>query len=398
MMADANRKSIRMAVLTSHPIQYQAPLFRRLSQVPGLALRVFFCWDFGVREGRDPQFGRAFKWDIPLLEGYDYEFLKNVSSDPGTHWYYGLKNIDAVERILAYMPDVCWINGYCHWTERQVLKHLKRRGVQILFRGESNFLVSPPLWKRMIKWFYLRWWFANVDRFLCIGSLNREFYLHYGVSEEHLFLAPYAVDNDFFSGCSETAQIEARRWRVDLGIAPDTTVVLFAAKLIPKKRPLDLLRAFAGCRHVKHAVLVFVGDGELRDDLIKEVERLRLTDRVYLLGFQNQSRMPTCYALGDIMVLPSMIEPWGLAVNEAMNLARPIIVSTRVGAAPDLVAPGKAGWIFPAGDSEALTRCLDEALEDRRRLVYMGIEARERIKQWGIDQTVEGILNAVRSL
>src|SRR5262249_23258545 len=106
---------------------------------------------------------------------------------------------------------------------------------------------------------------------------------------------------------------EARAWRSELGIAEGDLVALYAAKLIAVKGCADLVQAFAS-KERKNAHLVIVGDGVLRPEL--EALAQRSGASVRFLGFVNQKRMPVAYALGDVFVLPSRFEPWGLAVNE----------------------------------------------------------------------------------
>src|SRR5262249_11172834 len=146
-------------------------------------------------------------------------------------------------------------------------------------------------------------------------------------------------------------------------------VVLYAAKLIPMKSAATLIHAF-GSRSRGRAALVLVGDGPLRGELTALAKRYS-SARVHFLGFVNPSRMPAAYAIGNLFVLPSVYEPWGLAVNEAMNLGLPVVVSDQVGCGPDLVSPDN-GWVFPAGNAESLGRILDAALPDPDGLVRRG--------------------------
>jgi glycosyltransferase involved in cell wall biosynthesis len=384
--------TMRLAILASHPVQYQIPLFRELATRPGLDLRVFFCWDFGVEQRHDPGFGRALKWDIPMLDGFEHEFLRNTSPDPGTHHWRGLVNPTACERISTWAPDAVVVHGYSHWTEQQVIVKLPRLGLRVVLRGESNLLRSRPLPLRLAKQVTLRWLLRHVSAVASIGSLNRAYWLHYGFPDEGIFLAPYTVDNTFFARRRDESRALASAWRSDMGIASGDPVVLFAAKLIPVKCCELLVRAFA--RGVEHGVLVIVGTGALEADLRALAQRLA-PGRVHFTGFVNQSRMPAAYALGDVFVLPSAFEPWGLAVNEAMCLGLPVVVSDQVGAGPDLVS-GKNGWVFRSGDETALAAVLREACASPERLRAMGQNSIDRIASWGIPSTADGILSAAR--
>jgi glycosyltransferase involved in cell wall biosynthesis len=386
---------VRLAILTSHPIQYQAPLFRALAARPSLELKVFFCWDFGVKATRDPGFGQSFVWDIPLLTGYEHEFLRNVSPRPGTDWFFGLVNPDAARRVHDYRPQAVVVHGYSHLTENVVIQASRSAGIPVLLRGESNLLRQRPALVRVGKRLALPLVMSRLAGALAIGTHNARYLEHYGVPRERIFLTPYAVDNAFFREQARAARTEARAWRAKLDIPSDHLVVLFVAKLIPEKACADLIRAMGSLRR-RDVTLVIAGDGPLRTD----TEALAagypgLSTR--FLGFANQTRMPAVYALGDLLVLPSLSEPWGLVVNEAMNLGLPVIVSDQVGAAPDLVSSAN-GWVFPAGDIPALTAALREAISDRTALKRRGEASRARIAEWDIHHTVAGFERALEAV
>lgn len=386
---------LKLAVLTTHPIQYQAPLYRALAARPDVALKVFFCWDFGVRDARDPGFGRTIRWDVPLLDGYEHTFLPNISTRPGTDHFFGIVNPAAGREIAAFQPDAVVVHGYTHATELAVIAACRARGIPVLLRGESNLLPRRSTWVRAIKRIGLPAVLHNIAGALAIGTLSSRYFAHYGVPEDRTFLAPYTVDNAFFQRLADGARAEARAWRRELDLGEDERVVLFAAKLIDVKAPLDLLRAFAAISP-RGAALVFVGDGKLKSELSAAAASFSHVN-VRFTGFVNQTRMPAAYALGDLFVLPSRFEPWGLAVNEAMNLGLPIIVSDQVSAAPDLVS-ARNGWVFPAGDVDALSRVLRAALDDPEGLKRRGQASLERIAEWDIPHTADGFLRGARAV
>jgi glycosyltransferase involved in cell wall biosynthesis len=383
---------LRIAILTTHPIQYQVPLYRALESRGDVAIKVFFCWDFGVKETKDPGFGKTFRWDIPMLEGYEHEFVKNISRRPGTNHFFGIVNPTAPSRIAAFQPDAVIVHSYVHFTEHEVMAAARLKGWPVLLRGESTLLPARKPWIRAAKRALLPPLFRGLGGALAIGTLSARYFHHYGVPAERTFIAPYTVDNAFFQSRAEEARADARAWRAELGIPEGDLVVVYAAKLIPVKGCADLVQAFAS-RPRKGAHLVIVGDGALRDELSSLAQSTGASIR--FAGFVNQKRMPAAYALGDVFVLPSRYEPWGLAVNEAMNLGLPVIVSDQVGAAPDLVGTDN-GWVFPAGSVSALARVLDDALSDRAALARRGEASRNRIAGWDIPHTAEGFVRGAR--
>jgi glycosyltransferase involved in cell wall biosynthesis len=386
---------LRLAILATHPIQYQAPLFRALATRDDVVLKVFFCWDFGIKETIDPGFGKSFAWDIPLLDGYDHELIPNLAKKPGTNHFLGLLNPLAPARIRNFRPDALVIHGYAHFTELEMIASSRLLDLPVLVRGDSNLLHRRPAHIALAKRLVLTPLFKALGGALSSGRLNTQYYAHYGIPAERIFPAPFTVDNAFFLAREAEARAEAKTLRANLGINDSDIVAVFAAKLLAHKGCADLIRAF-GARPRKNAHLVIVGDGPGKDEYVALANRLA-PGRVHFLGFFNQQRMPTAYVLGDVFVLPSHYEPWGLAINEAMSLGLPIIASDQCGAVPDLVFSDN-GWVFPAQNVAALAGVLDAAFSDREGLARKAAASRKHIATWDIPQTAEGFVRAARAV
>ena len=354
----------RIAFVVSHPIQYLVPLYQKLAGRDDIAVKVFFTWHAGERAVDDPGFGRPIAWDIPLTDGYDFETVANVAFDPGTHTFLGLRNPMLLDRVMSWQPDVVHINGWAWLSHLQLLFALKRRGVPTLFFGNSHLLdgkTDGPRW--WIKSAVLHRVYSWPTACLFAGSANRAYFEIFGVSPQRLYPCPHAIDVGRFAEPAAQREDEAARWRSELGIAADCKVLLYAGKFEAKKRPTDLMRAF-GRLPDPSLMLVMVGSGELQS----EIDAIAAGDpaRFRVLPFQNQSRMPIVYRLGDIFVLPSGFgESWGLAVNEALACGRPVIVSDRVGCAADTV-DASCGRIFRADDWAAFGRAVEAMFGDPR--------------------------------
>jgi glycosyltransferase involved in cell wall biosynthesis len=385
---------LALAIISTHPIQYYAPLFRRLAETPGLAVRVFYLWDFGAAERHDPGFGQALRWDIDLLGGYDHEFVPNRARGPGTHHFWGIDNPTLPARVAAFRPDAALLVGYNYPSFLRLLLSPRLARCKFLLRGDSHRLVPRRGPMETLRRALLAALFKRFAGFLYVGAANRRYYLQHGVPERKLFFAPHAVDNDRFSAARADAEKEARAWRHELGIGDDRRVVLFAGKFEPIKRPLDLVEAFAAAAPAE-AVLLLVGSGPLEGEL-----RRRAGGRpgVRFAPFQNQSRMPRTLAAADVLALPSASETWGLVVNEALCLGRPVLVSDRVGCAEDLVEPGADGWVFPAGDVAALAAALRKALAPGVDLRGMGERGREVVSRYHYRATVAGLMSCLGAL
>lgn len=385
----------KLAVINTHPIQYYSPYYRQLDDRPGLDVKVFYSWRGSTEEAYDPGFEQDVSWDIPLLEGYDCTFVENTSSDPGTHHFWGITAPQMIDRVEEWSPDVVLIFGWNYRTHLRVLLYFHAR-IPVLFRGDSTLLDESFGLRSWARRLWLRWVYRHVDAALYVGQNNRDYFEAHGLTNDDLFWVPHAVDTTRFAEMNG-AEDKAARWRRELGIPSEAPVVLFAGKLEPKKAPDVLIEAFLGLES-REAHLVLVGSGPIEESLHHRTED---HSRVHFLGFQNQSEMPVVYRLGDVFVLPSRGpgETWGLAVNEAMACGRAVVVSDKVGCAPDLVDE-KNGAVVPAGEPSALRQTLENLLRDKERLREMGRRSVERISKWSVEraavrteEAVQGVLN-----
>ncbi|MFZ4565274.1 MAG: glycosyltransferase family 4 protein [Prochlorococcaceae cyanobacterium] len=386
---------LRLAVVVSHPIQYYVPWFVALAQRRDLVLRVFYLWTGMGGAARDPGFDQTIRWDLPLLQGYDHTFVPNRSRRPGSDHFGGLHCPDLPRQLRDWRADGVLLFGYAWRAQLQLLLDPRLASMPVLLRGDSHDLVPRTGPRALLARLVRRILFRRLAGALAVGEANRRHLLASGLPPQRIVLAPHAVDNDRFLAAAAAARAEAAAWRGRLGIDPTAPVVLFTGKFIAKKRPLDLLEAFLALDHPT-AALVLVGAGPLETPLRQRLARAPGA-RVHLTGFVNQSAMPAAYALGDVIVLPSEGpgETWGLCINEAMNLGLPAIVSSHVGCGPDLVLPGRTGWVVPAGDRQALADTLAEALADPGRLKRFGEAARQRVAHYGYDATTAGLLQAL---
>lgn len=391
----------RLSVVLSHPVQYYSPWLAMLHARHELELMVHYLWDYGVSARVDSGFGHAVQWDMPLLEGYPSEFVPNVSARPGTDHARGLDNPTIVERICAARPDAILFFGYAYASHLRALFAPRLWHVPKLLRGDSHDIARPAGLRSHAMRTLRRGVFSRFDACLAVGRANARYLKASGVPEDRIYFAPHCVDNTRFRGAASIAISEARQWRTSLQIPPDARVLLFAGKFEAKKRPLDLLEAFLGIDLSRRsgAVVLFVGAGALEPQL--RARSAGHEDVVFFAPFQNQSLMPRVYASGDVLVLPSFGsgETWGLAVNEAMNLRRPVVVSSHVGCAEDLVVPGETGWVFPAGDVSALQSAIEQVVSIPEDLLrQMGERAQQRVECYSYAAAADAVVAAVEAV
>jgi len=389
------RRRCRLAVVSTHPIQYYSPIFRALAGSAEIDLRVFYTWSQAAKNGIfDPGFGKQVDWDIPLLEGYAFQFVQNVAARPGLAHFGGLHTPTLAREIVAWGADALLVYTWNSRAHLNALRRFKGR-LPVLFRGDSTLIDRQPWWRKILRWVCLRWVYSHVDVAIAVGTHNRQYFRWCGLSADRIAIAPHSVDTVRFGADAARHETRAAEWRQELGIGSGAIVILYAGKFQAKKNPHLLLDAFSGLSG--HAHLVLVGNGELENELRCKALEMRC-DRVHFLPFQNQTLMPAVYRLGDIFVLPSHgpEETWGLAINEAMASGRPAIASTKVGGACDLIKEDETGWIFESGNRQALENILRRAIDlGRDRLRTMGNLAQAGSVQWSTEYSARCIGEAV---
>ena len=379
------KRKKRLAIITTHPIQYNAPLFRLINDSKVcFIIKVFYTWSQSQEKVFDKEFGVDVKWDIPLLAGYDYTFVRNTSSSPGSHHFRGIVNPDLNTEIEAWQADAILVYGWAFSSHLKAIRHFHNK-IPVLFRGDSTLLDEVPVFsiKKFVRRVFLQWVYSHIDYGLYVGAANQKYFLTNGLKQSQLLFAPHAIDNKRFAGEENEYIQQAKKWRADLGIKEEEIVFLFAAKLTKKKDPELLIKAFLGLK--TKATLLIVGNGELENKL---KETYKSYPGIVFIDFQNQSVMPVVYRLAEVFVLPSQGpgETWGLAVNEAMACARAVIVSEKCGCCQDLVLDGKNGYVFESGNAENLQNCM-KLLSGNYKAA--GLYSREIIGSWNYEKTAD---------
>jgi glycosyltransferase involved in cell wall biosynthesis len=396
---------IRVAILATHPIQYQAPLWRKLADVPAFDVKVIYGTDMSVRGYRDEGFGVTLAWDTPLMTGYASEFL---STDPRIHRVTNfLPSPTGMRRALQrFRPDVGLLVGYRNRFHVGAWHALRRLGVPIVMRHEATDVararhdLTAKLRDAVLGKLY-----STIQAFGVIGVEARRHLSRLGVESERLFPTPYCIDTDAMA-------IQARLWmpqrdavRAELRIPSDATVFVFSGKLIEKKNPLLMLEAMRRLAIESPDIgrrvhLVVAGDGPLMP-ILRDQAGAGIAGQVHFVGFLNQTELGRAYAASDALILPSRGgsgETWGLVVNEAMGFGLPALVSDGVGCRADLVEQDATGWVFPSDDANTLADAM-------RRVATLSPEARARMQEcvrtriagYSLDASARGLQQALEA-
>ncbi len=378
---------MKLAIITTHPIQYNSPFFRLLANRETMEIKVFYTWGKQVMEKKyDPGFQKEIQWDVPLLNGYDYEWVENISRDPGSHHFYGIKTPHLNNSIKQWGADAVLVYGWNFSGHLSVLRYFKGK-IPVWFRGDSTLLNRDvgSLIER-VKKYYLKWVYKHIDHAFYVGSENKKYFKWYGMYDSQLTYAPHAVENERFEKATDLNTI-----RNEFKIPDDSVLFLFAGKFDSIKNLFHLLDSFSKIAD-NNAYLLLVGMGKQELEMMKMVDNfpLNIKQRIKFSGFVNQQQMPVVFASCDVYILPSISETWGLSVNEAMACGKAIIVSDRCGCATDLIEYGVNGFVFSNNDKEDLVKKM-ELIISREYAKKLGDNSLEKIKAFNLLLFVEAL-------
>jgi glycosyltransferase involved in cell wall biosynthesis len=352
--------SIRLLVIDSTPTPYNLSFFAALARRPGVIMRALLLApsDSNRLWRVDPQHHLFDYRILPSLHTY----VEPIELPLYLHW--GLWS-----EMRRFEPDVIAIGGYHYFATLEVLAfaRLYHRGA-VLWSG--SHLLSGFL-KRALVDAYKRWVISRFDTYLAYGTAAREQLVYYSAPRECVVVGCNTVDVHGF---------KSRADKLRTPHAPGGSLrLLFVGRLVPIKNVGALITAVG---HLQgrglDVTLTITGDGPLRETLRQQVDRDGVRG-VTFFGFRSGDALVETYVNADALVLPSLNEPWGLVVNEAAACGIPSVVSTRAGAAQDLIREGENGLTFDPTVRGHLEQVLERLARDRGLCRSMGRAAQEFI-------------------
>jgi glycosyltransferase involved in cell wall biosynthesis len=395
----AASKSIRLAVIVSHPVQHFAPWHRELARRGDVDLRVFFCCDWGVKAYRDEEFGTTVQWDVPLTDGYAHEFLP-LRARPTALNFRSVDNPGVGDALARFDPHVVKVFGYAYATNWRVAAWARTHRRAVMLYSDSNAAARRALWKRAAKEVVVRGFYALVDGALVVGDNNRAYHRRYGLPDERLFPAMLPIDRARLLATAGDCAAARREVRAQHGIDPEAFVVLLSGKYSARKRPMDLVRAaHAAAEQGAPIWALLVGEGAERAAMEAYLREHRVRN-VTLTGFVNQAQIGRYYAAADVLAMVSDADPHPLAITEAAAFGLPCVVADRVGCVgpTDTARPGVNALVVPTGDTTKLIDAVEQLRTDPG--LYRAMSAAARTIAEGQDVTVAAgaLADAARAL
>lgn len=384
-----------LTVVSTHPIQYHAPIYRALQTQFGVPVTAIYSSDFSIVGYHDREFGADFAWDTDLLTGYTSIFLSQVAHG-------GARSVeeitaDGVGRALRQIrPRALLLIGYSDKLYRTAFWKAQQLRLPLLFRAEvTDHALARSKIKSVLRDQILRFLYRRCSALLYIGQHSQAHYRRLGCPEHKLMFSPYCVDIAPFQ-TDERAREQLRNiTRARLNLNDEQPVILFCGKLSERKGPdliIEAVKQLPSATRQQTAVL-FLGDGDMRPALNAMATSAPAVETRFV-GFQNQQALSQYYHAADMLVLPSRQgETWGLVVNEALHHGLPCVVSDAVGCAPDLVRAGITGETFRSGQSDDLSHALIRAMstpnDEARRA-----RCQQQVEGYTVSRAAEGIAQA----
>jgi glycosyltransferase involved in cell wall biosynthesis len=385
----------KLLVINTHPVNYHVPIYRSLSSQPELDVLVCFLWNPFVERNLSKRWPMQF--DKKLLTGYRSIFIKNymIKRFQNPNSILGCLNFGIIN-IVKRRFDAILIFGYNRLINVVTLWVARFFNIPVMFKGEVDLSARRSKTKRFIKRVYLNHFFKRIDYFLYSYQKNYDYYRNYGVPEHKLFFLPCAVDNDHLKSFYEKiTKVQAKE---KLCLSQTKKYILFVGRLEKRKDPITLLKAFALICSQINVDLIFVGSGELEQELIQKVKSSKLSNRVIFAGFKKSAHVYYYYRAVDILVLPSIYDPSPKVLNECMNFGIPAIVSDTVGTANDLISHGVNGFVFPVGNTEKLALFMQRLLIDYVEYKHISQQCFDIIDKWQYIKGIESICHIMKGL
>ena len=382
----------RLGVLLTHPVQYYSALFRELAQRDGVDLEVLYAHQpTAAEQGAD--FGVEFSWDVDLTSGYAHRFLENRARRNRGGGFAGYDTPEVAGLIRSGRYDAFVVLGWHARTYWQAMRACWSASVPVFVRGDSQLGGADEGARGLAKKLTYPLFVRRFAACLATGTRSEAYFRHYGARS--VVRSPHFVDNEWFA--TRAAAVGSAAARATFGLPGEELVILFAGKLVDRKRPVDVIEA--AIRAQRPVSVLIAGDGALRGECEAAAVRARAVGvTVSFAGFLNQSAIPAAYAAADVIALPSNDrESWGLVVNEAMACGKPAIVSAQVGCGPDLVLEGRTGFVHPHGDVDALAAAIRRLADDRVLTRELGEAARSRVSRYSASAAADGVLQAVNA-
>jgi glycosyltransferase involved in cell wall biosynthesis len=363
----------RLGVVFTHPTQHHGPLWRKLNEQPNLSVKVLYLSDENQGSGDRDLGASSQAWDVDLLSGYEYKYLKDLSGKVPSAQHKSAISPELIELLTPENFDAIFMQSFVNYSYRLTAMLCKLRGIPLIMQNDATIMSDGRYSRsRRIAMSILYPWMLNfADYWLSCGDHNEIHLRHYGVADEKILRGCHPIDGDRFEQSISQNQDEIAKIRRELSWDEDTIIYGLAGKYIDRKNPFEFIEAIAKAHQRDPRIRgITIGGGDLESAMNERIAALN--GEVINLGFVNQSKIPLYYAAMDVFVTTSWIDPHPLVVSEAMASGTPPILSDRCGnwGYNDTVRHRYNGLVYPCGNADALAAAMLEMSDPQTRQIY----------------------------
>jgi glycosyltransferase involved in cell wall biosynthesis len=369
-------RTLRVAFVLGEPTPYRIPHLRALAAREELDITVVYAAATVQRRTWQVEHAEAVYLSGPMLP------LSRV-----LHHDYALT--PGIWRLLARGGfDLVVVGGWSLMATQLAILWCRLRRVPYLLMSDNHLLEPRPLWVRAVKRLVLPRIVPQAAGWLVPGSLAKHHIVFYGAKPDRVLTFPLTIDVGRWARLCEAARPERDSFRARYGVVHDDVLVLQVGRLVAHKAVDVLLRGASGARQLGANVHVLVVGAGPDERSLRELAA-SLDVPVSFAGELDTNSLPAAYAAADVFALVSARETWGVVVNEAAAAGLPLVLSSGVGAAADLLEAGQNGERVPVGDVGALAEALARLADDPELRRRYGERSRELVSGWGYERSVD---------
>ena len=322
------------------------------------------------------------------------EVLKNVCFKykflPG----FRIKKVDVRPSILLYLmyynPDVVVTTEFNLQTV-SALMYAKLFHRKILIQSNATSFTGATFPRRRR---FREWLVHRCDGFIANSSETKKYLCELGAKPDKVFVSIQTIDVLKWKRSAEIWRDSKEEFKSKLGL--NDKVILYVGILEQRKGIRFLLEAYYNAiEKLKNISILIVGGGSEESKLKEYCRQNGILDNVVFAGYKQPDELPRYYALSDLFVLPTLWDPFGLVVIEALACGLPVICSPYAGAAEDLIREGNNGYVVDPRDIEKLADILSKVLTDENLLQRLKQNALESVEDFTIERSAENFLRAI---
>lgn len=376
-----------LVIVQDVPTQFDVPLYNIIAEQQPFSLFVIYT----QAPAQDDEIGRKPIWDH--IEKHCYEHLFLCDSK--------LASVsDICNEIQLHHPDHVVISGYWPKLHRDIMRCLTQNNVSVGLRSD-NTLRHTKLGglQGKIKRAYLKRLLAKYSVWHPVGSQAEHYLRSLSGEPRPVSYFPYTADNDWFKEHVLSHRVNRSSYLSQLGFPEHSQIILGIMKWSEREDPMTLVAAFEAYQSQQpNSRLILVGDGPLRDTVMAATKPIK--NLIYTPGYVSYSQLPKWYSLADVFVHPAPSEPWGVSVNEALASGVPVIASTGVGAAVELIEEGMSGFIFEQRDVQSLVTALKKwaQMKNSRTNEDIQTQCQLALAKWNYETVISAFQNILKNV